>query len=63
MENILKEISKMDKKTFASKQFTDYEDRFQYFIGAGLLFLLIEFLIGNRKSKLMEKLTMVISGK
>jgi len=63
MESILKEISKMDKKTFASKQFTDYEDRFQYFIGAGLLFLLIEFLIGNRKSKLMEKLTMVISGK
>jgi Ca-activated chloride channel family protein len=49
--SIMKEISKMDKKAFESKMFTEYEDRFQYLIGAGLLILLLEFLLGNKKSK------------
>ena len=59
----MKEISKMDKKTFSSKQFTSYEDRFQYFIGAGMLILLIEFIVSNRKNKFLQKLNAVISGK
>jgi len=56
LSTILGEITKMDKKSFGTKMFTEYEDRFQYFIGAGLLFLLIEFLVSNRKNKWMEKL-------
>ncbi len=63
LETVMKEISKLDKKTFESKQFTDYEDRFQYFTAAGLLLLLIEFLISNRKSKWIEKLNLIMSGK
>lgn len=63
LETIMNEISKMDKKTFGSKQFTDYEDRFQYFIGAGLVLLLLEFIISNRKSKWIEKLNLIMSGK
>ena len=62
LESIVKEISKMNKKTLGTKQFADYEDRFQYFIGAGLFILLIEFIISNRKSKWIEKLNKVITG-
>ncbi len=63
LETIMKEIGKMNKKSFGTKQFSNYEDRFQYFIGAGLLLLIIEFIISNRKSKWMEKLNLIMSGK
>ncbi|MEO8086371.1 MAG: hypothetical protein ABI763_06110, partial [Bacteroidota bacterium] len=63
LETIMKEIGKMDKKSFGSKQFSNYEDRFQYFIGAALLILILEFIISNRKSKWMEKVNVLISGK
>lgn len=58
LTTIMNEITKMDKKSFGTKMFTEYEDRFQYFIGAGLLFLLIEFMISNRKSKVVQKLNL-----
>lgn len=48
---IVKEINKMEKTEFGAKMITDYEDRFQYFLGAGLLLLLFEFLISERRSK------------
>jgi len=63
LESIMKEISKMDKKAFESKMFTEYEDRFQYFIGGGLLILLLEFLLGNKKSKWWHKLNLFREGK
>jgi Ca-activated chloride channel homolog len=63
MESIMKEIGKMDKKTFETKMFTEYEDRFQYLIGAGLLILIIEFLIGNRKAKWFHRLNLFKEGK
>lgn len=47
----IKEINKMEKAEFGAKMITDYEDRFQYFLGAGLLLLLMEFLISERRSK------------
>jgi Ca-activated chloride channel family protein len=56
LNTILNEITKMDKKSFGSKMFTEYEDRFQYFIGAGLLFLIIEFLVSNRKNRAVQRL-------
>lgn len=55
---VLKEISKMDKKAFGTKIYTGYEDRFQYFIGAGLLILLMEFFLSNRRSKWLERLNL-----
>lgn len=48
------ELNKMQKEEFGSKMFTDYEDRFQYFIAAALLLLLMELLIPERKSKLFK---------
>ena len=63
LESVIKEIGKMNKKTLGSKQFADYEDRFQYFLGAGLLILLLEFIISNRKSIWVGRLNKVITGK
>lgn len=63
LETIMNEIGKMDKKTFGTKQFSNYEDRFQYFIGAALFLLILEFIISNRKSVWMEKLNILMSGK
>jgi Ca-activated chloride channel family protein len=56
LNTILNEITKMDKKSFGTKMFTEYEDRFQYFLGAGLLFLIIEFLVSNRKNRAVQRL-------
>ena len=56
LASIFSQINKMEKKSFGTKQFTGFEDRFQYFLAAGLLLLLIEFSITDRKSKLILKL-------
>lgn len=53
---ILDEISMMEKKQFEAKIFTDYQDRFQYFIAIALLLLIIETIISERKSKWMRKI-------
>lgn len=58
LELIMKEVNMMEKKEFGAKMFTDYEDQFQYFIGAALLFLLIEFLLSERKSKWIQQLNL-----
>lgn len=49
-------INKMEKKTFESKMYTDYEDRFQIFIAITLFFLLIESFLTERKSKWWAKM-------
>jgi Ca-activated chloride channel family protein len=51
----------MEKKTFDSKQYTDYEDRFQYFIALAVIALITEQLIGNRKSHWVKKLKLSAS--
>jgi Ca-activated chloride channel family protein len=57
---LLNQIGRMEKKTFGTKQFTDYEDRFQYFLGIGLLLLLVESVIGDRKSSWWSKFNISI---
>ena len=49
-------INKLGKKTFDSKIYTDYEDRFQIFIAVSLLLLLIESALTERKSLWWAKL-------
>ncbi len=56
LEIIMKEINSMEKKEFGTKMFTDYDDQFQYFAGAALLLLLLEFLLSEKKSKWIQQL-------
>ncbi len=51
---IMNEIDKMEKKEFGSKSIKDYEDRFQPFLIAALLLLVVEFFISNRKSSKLD---------
>ena len=48
---IFKEINKMEKTEIETKIFSDYEDRFQYFIGFALLLLILEIFIFEKKNK------------
>jgi Ca-activated chloride channel family protein len=58
LNNVLKALEKLEKKQFESKMFSDYEDRFQPFIIAALLFLIIETFLTERKSKLYKRLNL-----
>jgi len=42
-------MNALQKREFGSKQFVDYEDRFQYFLGAALLLVILEILISEKK--------------
>lgn len=43
--SVLAQLSTMEKKEFGENLFTDYNSYFQYFLGIGLVLLLLEFLI------------------
>ncbi|MCW3102101.1 MAG: hypothetical protein JWO09_541 [Bacteroidetes bacterium] len=56
LNHVLSALDKLEKKQFDSKMYSDYEDRFQWFIAAALLLLLAETLLSERKSKLYQRL-------
>jgi Ca-activated chloride channel family protein len=47
---VMNQINKVQRKTYDSKSFKDFEDRFQFFLGFAFLLLIVEFFISNRKS-------------
>ena len=55
---IKEELLQMDKKEFEAKQFAAYKDQFQWFLGAGLLFLFLDIFILDRKTKWLKKLNL-----
>ncbi|AIM60018.1 VWA domain-containing protein [Cellulophaga lytica] len=55
---IKEELNKMDKTEFEAKQFSEYKDQFQWFIGAGLFFLFIDIFLLDRKTKWLQKLNL-----
>lgn len=44
-------IDQVEKREFEQRSFNEYESYFQYFIGIGLIFLLMEFIISYRKNR------------
>lgn len=55
MDAVFKEIQTMEKKEFGAKVFTEYEDRFQYFLAIAISLMLLEFFISERKNRWMTK--------
>jgi len=49
IDNILDELSGMEKKEFEDRVFTDYEDQFQWLLGPGLLLLIFNIFYSERK--------------
>ena len=50
VEEIIKEISKLDSQKFGSAQFTTYKSQYQYPLSAGLLCLLVEVFVFERRN-------------
>jgi len=55
---IKEQLNQMDKKEFEAKQFAEFKDQFQWFLGAGLLFLFLDVFVLDRKTKWLKKLNL-----
>jgi Ca-activated chloride channel family protein len=51
LNRIFEEINKLEKAEIETQMFSEYEDRFQYFLAIALFFLLIEILIPEKRSR------------
>lgn len=49
LTEVYKSINELEKREMGVRQFTDYESRFQYFVAFGLLLLLLEVLISEKR--------------
>ncbi len=58
VEYIKEQLNQMDKKEFEAKQFAEYKDQYQWFLGAGLLFLFLDVFVLDRKTKWLKKLNL-----
>ncbi|WP_282135026.1 vWA domain-containing protein [Seonamhaeicola maritimus] len=58
VENIREILSKMDKTEFEAKQFADFKDQFQWFLGFGIFFLLLDVFLLERKTAWLKKLNL-----
>ncbi|MEG1634588.1 MAG: VWA domain-containing protein, partial [Rikenellaceae bacterium] len=57
LDEIIKQIRKMDNKEFSSMVFDEYNEQFQYILAISLFLLLIEFVILERKNQFIARLT------
>ncbi|MEE9350184.1 MAG: VWA domain-containing protein [Flavobacteriaceae bacterium] len=55
---ISKTLNDAQKSEFKTKKFSDYEDQFQWFIGFGILFLLLEVFMFDKKTKWIQKMNL-----
>ena len=53
---VMDQVNKMKQKIVNSKQFKTFDDRFQFFLAAAFLLLVIEFFISGRKSRVLNRL-------
>ena len=51
LEPIINEIARMDDEEYNSIVFEEYDELYMYFLAVALFFLLIEMLVGDRRSK------------
>lgn len=51
LDEIYSGISKMEKEELESKMYTEYNDQFQIFASLALLFLVVDFIIMDRKNR------------
>jgi Ca-activated chloride channel family protein len=55
VDEIAEIIGKAEKSEFETKQFSDYKDQFQWFIGIGILFLILDIFFFEKKTKWLKK--------
>lgn len=55
LNKIFDDISQIEKKEIETRQFTDYEDQFQFYLGGAILLLIFELLIASRRASWARK--------
>ena len=58
IEEVTKILSGMNQKEFEAKQFTDFKDRFQWFLGISVFLLVFELVLLERKTAWIKKLNL-----
>ncbi len=58
VEQIREILNKMDKTEFEAKQFADFKDQFQWFLGFGIFFLFLDIFLLERKTAWLKKLNL-----
>ncbi len=56
LNSLFDEINKMEKQEMDTRVYSEYDDQFQYFFAVGLLLLLFEFVILDRKNKYLKNI-------
>lgn len=56
LNTLFDEINKLEKTEMESLVYSDYEDQFQYFFAIGLILILLEFVILERKNKFLKNI-------
>lgn len=51
LDAIYSDINALEKREFGTKKFTEFDDKFQYFIAVALLLLMIETVLSDRKTR------------
>ena len=51
-------LNKMDKTEFEAKEFADFKDQFQWFLGLGIFFLFLDIFLLNRKTAWLKRLNL-----
>ncbi len=55
LKKIFDDIGKIQKSEIEEKQFSDYEDRFQYFVALALFLLILDLFVFERKTKWLQR--------
>lgn len=63
IEAVGKALGNADKKDFDAREFTDFKDQFQWFIALGLLFIILEIFLLEKKTVWLQKLNLFNEGK
>ena len=58
VEYIKEQLDQMDKKEFEAKQFAEYKDQFQWFLGLGFLFIFLDIFLLDRKTQWLKRLNL-----
>lgn len=58
VEFVKETLSQMDKKEFEAKQFADFKDQFQWFLGGAILLLFLDIFLLERKTAWLKKLNL-----
>jgi Ca-activated chloride channel family protein len=58
LDKIFESFTRLEKKEYQSRLFSDYEDRFQYFLLIAVVLICIEIILAERKPKWAGKINL-----